>query len=211
MDIKFAFYSFVSLIAIINPIGAVPVYLTLVPDQQAANVNYIALVACLSMFITLFLFQIFGQHVLDFFSISLESFRVGGGILLLLMAISMLHGRSSDVHQTWEEVSEGTTRETIAVVPLAIPMLSGPGAVGTIIILSKQAATWSQNVSLFLVLVACAVCVYGVLRLARPLNRLLGVAGTNIATRIMGLILAAVAVEFITDGLRALLPGLAGR
>jgi len=195
--------------AIINPIGALPVYLSLAPDQQAIEVPRTARMAAIAVFITLTLFMVFGQHILDFFSISLASFRVGGGILLLLMAISMLHGQLSTAKHTKQEALESTQKETIAVVPLAIPILSGPGAISTVIILSHQAFSWPQKLILFVVIVICTIATYAILRLAKPLNRLLGLIGSNIATRVMGLILSAIAVEFIAEGIKGLMPGFA--
>jgi multiple antibiotic resistance protein len=152
-----------------------------------------------------------GEPLLDVFGISIASFRVGGGILLLLMAIAMLQALPSRVQQAPEEAKEAEEKEHVAVVPLAIPLLAGPGAMSTVIIYAHQAATWFDTLFLILASLFVAGTVWVALALANSIGTALGKTGVNIVTRLMGLILAAIAVEFITQGLAQLLPGLAFR
>jgi multiple antibiotic resistance protein len=139
----------------------------------------------------------------------MASFRVGGGILLLFMAVAMLQARHSCIQQAPEEAREAEEKEQIAVVPLAISLLAGPGAISTMIVYAYQARWWVDTVFSLIASVLVAVYVWLVLRLADPISRLLGKTGINIVTRLMGLVLAAVAVEFMIKGLVQLLPGLA--
>jgi multiple antibiotic resistance protein len=124
------------------------------------------------------------------------------------MAIAMLHALPSRAHHATEEAQEAAEKDNVAVVPLAVPLVAGPGAISTVIIYAQQATRWFDTVFLVLTSLLVAASVWGSLRLAEPISRTLGKTGTNIVTRLMGLILAAVAVEFITGGLAQLLPGL---
>jgi MarC family membrane protein len=135
--------------------------------------------------------------------------EVGGGILLLLMAIAMLHARHSRIQQAPEETREAEEKESIAIVPLAIPLLAGPGAISTVIIYAHRATTWFETGFLLLATLVVAAAVRLALYLANGIGTALGKTGINIVTRLMGLILAAIAVEFIAAGVSHLLPGLA--
>ena len=149
---------------------------------------------------------LFGNSVLYMFGISIASFRVGGGILLLLVAVSMFHAKRS--RQTPEEVIEASERGGLAVVPLAVPLLSGPGAISTMIIYSAQEQGPAHIAILVAGSILLGVIVWVSLRLAVPIGNILGRTGINIVTRLMSLLLAAIAVEFIVGGLGKLLPGL---
>lgn len=200
---------FASLLAIVNPIGAIPVFIglttTLTPGQRFRTASLSAVAVALVLLAALFT----GEAILRFFGISIASFRVGGGILLLLIAVSMMHAKASPAKQTDEEVQDATEKESVAVVPLAIPLLAGPGAISTIIVYAHRAPDSSHFAVLGFEIVVMALIVWGVFRMAPVLANLLGRIGINVLTRIMGLILAAIAVEFMANGLRQLLPGLA--
>ena len=158
---------------------------------------------------TVLLASIFvGQPLLRFFGISLPSFRVGGGIPILLMAIAIMQARLSRTQRTPEEAA---TKDGIAVVPLGISLVAGPGAISTIIIYAHQATAWPYKLFLIFASIPVSGSVWVALRLADPISRMLGKTGINIVTRLFGLILTAVAVEFIAGGLGRLLPGLAGK
>jgi multiple antibiotic resistance protein len=158
--------------------------------------------------VVLVLAAIAGQPLLAFFGITIASFKVGGAILILLLAISMMHATPTGEKQTPEEAREAEDKESIAVVPLAIPLLSGPGAISTTIIYS----TGRSSLSHILLIIACCLLVslatWVALRAATPVSLWLGKTGVNIAIRLMGLLLAAVAVEIFTSGILVLLPGL---
>ena len=149
-----------------------------------------------------------GQQVINFFGISINSFQIGGGIIVVLMAISMVNAHPSGTKTTPEEAVEGESKDNIAVVPLAIPLLTGPGTISTVIIYADKGDSWLQIVNLIGSGVAIGVIVFFALSAADPISRVLGRTGINVATRLMGLMLAALGVELILDGLMAAIPAL---
>lgn len=201
---------FLALLVIVNPIGAVPLFVSMTTANTAEERQRIARVASISVAIVLIVSAVAGQSLLAFFGITIASFKVGGAILILLLAISMIHAKPTGEKQTPEEAIEAADKESIAVVPLAIPLLSGPGAISTTIIY----ATGRSSLSHILMIITCCLLValttWLALRAATPVSRWLGKTGVNIAIRLMGLLLAAVAVEIFTSGLLVLLPGLRG-
>lgn len=199
----------VGLLAIVNPFGAIPVFISLTEGAEHTRVRA-AGVASASMAIILLVVLALGEAVLSFFGISIGSFRVGGGILVLLIAISMLNATPSPTKQTQDEAEESAARDSIAVVPLSIPLLAGPGTMSTVIVYGHRATSLLHHLALAAIVIVLALVVYAALRAAPALSERLGKTGINIVTRIMGLILAAIAVEFIASGLRTLFPALAG-
>lgn len=200
---------FAGLLAIVNPVGAIPVFVSLTTGQSDPQRHRTALLAALAVGAVLMAALFTGEALLRFFGITIASFRVGGGILILLIAVSMMHARLSPAKQTDEETQDAAEKESVAVVPLAIPLLAGPGAISTIIVYAHRAPETSHYAVLGLEILLMALIVWAVFRLAPLLSRALGRTGINVLTRIMGLILAAIAVEFMANGLRQLLPGLA--
>jgi multiple antibiotic resistance protein len=146
--------------------------------------------------------------VLEFFNISLASFQVGGGMLLLTSALAMLNAQPAEAKTTQGEVDDASARASIAVVPLTIPLLTGPATMSTVVIYADQAQTFFQHAALvgygLVIGLATAVC----FTLAKPISRALGQTGINVMTRLMGLILAALAVEVMAAGLTKLFPAL---
>lgn len=199
---------FIGLVAIVNPIGIVPVFVGLTRNLTDAERNTVGLRASLTVGIVLVVALLMGDSLLAFFGISLDSFRVAGGILILLMAISMLHGGMSPAKQTIEEAQDAEEKENIAVVPLGMPLLAGPGAVSTIIIYAHRDHGFTHYALLLSIALALALLTWISLRAAPVIAERLGRTGLNIVTRIMGLILAAIGVEFMANGIRQLLPGL---
>lgn len=195
-----------ALLVITNPIGALPVFITLTRDQTLAVRKSTARITATAVAIVLVVSMFLGEPLLRFFGIGLPSFRVGGGILIMMMAIAMLRGYPGETRHTPEERIDA--EDSSAVVPLAIPMLAGPGAISTTIVYAHQARTgWDIAFLLFAALLV-AGSVWAVLSLAQPIANRLGRYGISVATRVMGLILAAVAVEFIAGGLIQLFPSL---
>lgn len=199
---------FVALAVIVNPVSALPLFVSMTADNSQAEKRQIARVASISVAVVLLLAALLGQPILELFGITIASFKVGGAILILLMAIAMMHAAPTRQRQTPEEAREALDKENIAVVPLAIPLLAGPGAISTTIVYATERAS---AVHLGLIMLCCLLVAFGtwlILRLATPVSTWLGETGVNIATRLMGLLLAAVAVEIFTSGLVVLLPGL---
>ena len=194
-----------------NPIGAIPVFISLTAAQPEQARRRTAKMTAVTVAIVLVVSVFLGQLLLNSFGASIPSFRVGGGILILLMAIAMLEARPNRARSTPEETEEAVAKDDIGVVPLGIPLVAGPGAISTMIIYANQARDWIDTGFLVLIGILVALSVWIALRLADPIRSLLGQTGINIVTRLLGLILAAVAVEFITSGLAQLLPGLAAK
>lgn len=197
-----------ALIVIIDPLGAIPIFLGLTSDQVEHDRRATARVATISAALVLVISTLIGEPLLRFFGISVASFRVGGGILVLLTAISMMNARISPVRQTPEESKEAEGKQNVAVVPLAIPLLAGPAAISTVIIFAHREPSAAFKGFLIGGILLVAFLTWLSLRLSIPLSRKLGKTGLNNITRVMGLLLSAIAVEFISTGLLELFPGL---
>ncbi|KVT48930.1 YchE family NAAT transporter [Burkholderia ubonensis] len=200
--------SFISLLALINPVGAVPFFLSLTAQQTDDERRRTIRIASVSVFCVITVTTLLGQQIIDFFGISVGSLEVGGGIIMLLMAISMLNAQAGNTRSTPEERHEAEQKDNIAVVPLAIPLLTGPGSISTVIIYAANSRHWYDRVGLVAIGAILACLCFFAMRLAEPIANWIGRTGINIATRLMGLMLSALAVEFIVNGLRALLPAL---
>ncbi|MFP7753071.1 MarC family protein [Thermodesulfobacteriota bacterium B35] len=199
----------VGLLSIVNPMGAIPVFLSLCGERSPAERKHIARRAALAVCLILAISAWTGEALLRFFGISLPAFRAGGGLLILLMAIAMMHARLSPSRQSRTEAEEADSREDIAVVPLAIPLMAGPGAISMVIVDTHQAAGPASRLALTAVIAVVALVVWLVLHLAEPIGSRLGITGLNIATRVMGLLLAAIGIQMMAEGLIRLFPGLA--
>jgi len=201
---------FIGLLAIVNPFGAIPLFISMTADenriQRSKTINLVAIGVTIILLVALFL----GEQLLTFFGITIDSFRVGGGILVLLMAIAMLHAKTSLIKQTDKEADESIEKESVAIVPLAMPLLAGPGAISTVILAAHRENSIAHYMIIALIIVLLSVVVWAVLRLSPWIEGRIGSTGINIFTRIMGLILMAIAVEFIASGIKGLFPALAG-
>ncbi|KVF68064.1 hypothetical protein WS75_30190 [Burkholderia sp. FL-7-2-10-S1-D7] len=200
--------SFISLLALINPIGAVPFFLSLTAQQSDIERRRTIRIASVSVFCVMTVTTLLGQQIIDFFGISVGSLEVGGGIIMLLMAINMLNAQIGNTRSTPEERHEAELKDNIAVVPLAIPLLTGPGSISTAIVYAANSRHWYERAGLVAIGAVLALLCFFAMRLAEPIANWIGRTGINIATRLMGLMLSALAVEFIVNGLRALLPAL---
>lgn len=189
----------VGLIAIIDPLALVPTFLSLAVQHTVAEKRQIAAVSSFTVLVTLLAFTFFGQAILNLFAISLAAFRVAGGLVLLLLALDMLRAR--DEATATPEVAGARSAISLAIVPLAIPLLAGPGAISTVIIYATLHPSLSHRVLVSAVIATVAVVVFGVLRLATHAEKLLGETSLLVFNHLMGLIIAAVALEFILGGL----------
>ena len=201
---------FVALVAIANPVGAIPALLLLTKDASRTERARVVRRCSLAAGGILIGAVWFGDALLAFFGIGIPAFRAGGGILIVLMAVSMLHARMSHVRQTPSEVESAQDKEDVAIVPLAIPLIAGPGAISLSIVSANQVPSWTGRLGLSVSVLLFIGLLWVVLRLGDPIARRLGETGLNVVTRIMGLILVAIGVQMITGGLKELLPGLAG-
>ena len=206
MDWAYLFKIGIALFAIVNPIGSVPIFISATDGWEQKQKMRTANVVAVTVFLVLGASALFGEGILDFFSISIPSFQVGGGILILLIAINMLHAKQSHSKQTPEEAKTMEERDVIAIVPLSIPLLAGPGAISSMIIAAQDSATLGGQLSLLLPISVVAMLIWLTLQLSGYIAGKLGTIGINIVTRLMGLILAAMAVEFIAHGMSGLFP-----
>ncbi|RMD68206.1 MAG: NAAT family transporter [Gammaproteobacteria bacterium] len=197
-----------ALFVIANPLGAILPFLTLTADQSEGERRRTARITALTVALVLLASAFFGDALLALFGIRIASFQVGGGILILLIAIAMLHARRSRTSHTPEEMEEAADKTSVGVVPLGVPLLAGPGAITTVIIYAHRAQDPFSMAFIVFSIALLALSIWIALRLAEPLNGFLGKTGVNIAMRLMGLLLAAIAIEFIAHGLNQLFPGL---
>ncbi len=194
--------AFVVLLALFNPLGMVPVFLGLTASCTPGERRRIALVGAASAAAVLLVCLVAGELILKTFGIGIPSFRVAGGVLIGLIALSMMRPAARGPEKP-------STASSVAVVPLAIPLLAGPGAISTIIILASKGTSLGHDLLVGAAIIAVTTIVLVALLLAPLTESVLGKTGMRVLTQIMGLILAAIAVEFIADGLASLLPGLA--
>lgn len=194
---------FVGLVVILNPMLALPVFVALTEAMSDGERLVNARRTAVAVGVVLSVAALLGQEILVLFGISIDSFRVGGGLLILLMAVSMMHAKMSGAQHTDKENEEAQQRADIAIVPLAIPLLAGPGAISTAIIYAHRDVAWLHPALIGEIWLA-ALVVWLALRSALPISHAIGTTGINIATRLMGLMLAAIAVEFIVNGLKGM-------
>ena len=198
----------VTLAAVLDPFLAVPIFLALTASRDAAERAPLVRIVTITVFAVLAVSALVGEQLLLLIGASLAAFRVGGGLVLLLMALAMLNARAGGVRQSEDEERALRTGELSGVVPLAVPLLAGPGAISTTIIAAQAGGAAHIVAILGCILLVCALT-WIVLRLAHPIGAKMGITGLNIATRLLGLLLAAMAVQTMADGLKALFPGLA--
>lgn len=196
------------LIAIVSPLSTVPLFLNFTENVQTQR-KRIARTSAFAVACILIVSVVAGSSILNIFNISIEGFRVAGGILLLTIAFDMLQAKNSRTRHTPEEDEEAVNSTAIGVVPLALPLLAGPGAISTVILFSQQSEAVTHKLILIAICVLEALIVWVCFHLAPQIGKHLSQTSMNISARVMGLILAAMAVEFIVDGLKTLLPGLA--
>ena len=200
----------VTLVAIVNPLGIVPFFIHYTQGYTQAQRMRTAQVSAFSAFVVIAVSALIGQQLLSFFGISIASFQVGGGLLLLISSLSMLNAQPAEAKASAEEVRATEVKAamgaSIAVVPLTIPLLTGPAAISTMVIYATKTRHWWELAVLVAYGVGVALAVLVAFRLADPIARVLGKTGINVMTRLMGLILAALAVEVMADGLGKLFP-----
>jgi multiple antibiotic resistance protein len=198
-----------AIISVTNPIGVIPIFITLTAESTRPEKRATAQRTSLAFACVLILILFAGEPLLSFFGITVSSFKAGGGIIILLMAISMVHAKVSRVKQTVEEAEDAEDKKSIAIVPLCIPLLAGPGAMSTVIVYSHLDSSIAHRLLLAGGIVIVTLCVWLCLTTAPYIARFLGRTGMNVVTRIMGLILAAIGVEFIASGFIEMFTGLA--
>jgi multiple antibiotic resistance protein len=204
MDTK----ALVTLLAIVNPLACVPFFIHYTQGFTREQRRRTIQVASFSSFVVIAISALLGLRLLEFFGITLASFQVGGGMLLLTSSLAMLNAQPAEAKSAQAEMNEADAhaRTSIAVVPLTIPLLAGPATISTVVIYAEKAKTFLQLSTLVGYGVVIGVAVALCFSLAGPIARILGKTGINVMTRLMGLILAALAVEVMADGLIKLFP-----
>jgi multiple antibiotic resistance protein len=207
MDLAAAVTAFTTLFIIIDPPGLAPLYLALTRGMTDAERRAIGLRACLVAGVLMLVFLFLGQAVLDFVGITVPAFRIAGGVLLFLTALDMLFERRQERRKENAEDGPDPGHDP-SVFPLALPLIVGPGAITTIILLAGRAAGPADLALVTVIMAANLLIVMGFFVAAPAVERMLGRVGINVVTRVLGMLLAALAVQFILDGLRS--SGLAG-
>ena len=197
----FALITFTSVLFIVDPLAAVPAYLVVTQDESPPERRRTARRACIAMAVLLTVFALAGRWIFQALGITLPAFRIAGGLILWLVALDMLRAQRS-TQESREEIAEGVVKEDVALTPLAIPILAGPGAISTAMVLAGQAPTLAHGTIVYSAIALTAAVSYVTLLLGERLMALLGTTGIRVLTRIMGLLLAAVATQFIITGIK---------
>ncbi|MDD1766996.1 MAG: MarC family protein [Methanomassiliicoccales archaeon] len=204
MSIEFALGAFVSIFAIVNPVGNIPIFEAVTEGYSKELKRKVAIKICLVTTVVLFVFALFGQYIFSIYGITIPAFKIAGGLLLFSVAFSMMHGQRSRTKLSEEDQEEAMEKEEVGIVPLGIPLFAGPGAITTVMIYVSEAT--SQNgdllavLSVFLGIILTVVISYILLTYSEGIFEKMGRSGAMAFSRVMGLLLAAVAISFILSG-----------
>jgi multiple antibiotic resistance protein len=190
------------LLTILNPIGALSVFITITQERTHQDIRQISKYCAITIGLTLLISLLMGTKILLFFGISISSFRIGGGLLLFTMAFAMISGKNPASKLTSEEIDNIQGPEEIGIVPLAIPLIAGPGTISTCIIHSSELTNWELWTGALVTVLIMSLFILFILRNSRKIALKLGNIGLGVMSRIMGLILLAISVEMITQGLK---------
>jgi multiple antibiotic resistance protein len=203
-DITFFIYAFTSIFAIVNPVSGVMAFLSMTSHLSRADKTYIAKRSVLIACIIAIIFSISGEIILKLLKISADSLRVAGGVLLFLVAIDMLFARTTRESITSEELKDASQRENISVFPIAMPLLTGPGAITTIIVLIRTAENIDSKLIVIGAILLTFFITFLIFRFSDYFNKAVGMTGMLVMTRLMGLFLGAIAVDFISTGIKGI-------
>jgi len=201
--IEYTLLAFGSLLVIVDPIATVPAFLAMTPRDTPEQRIRMARLASMVMAAVLLIFAVAGKIIFKFLGITMPAFQIAASIVLLIVALDMLRAQRSRVVETSEETNAGAEKADIAITPLAVPMLAGPGAISTAIVMQSRAADVPQHIALYGSIVAVSFISYVIFRVSAHGAKWLNPIAMKITTRIMGLLLAAVAVQFMINGLKA--------
>jgi multiple antibiotic resistance protein len=209
--VAFTTLAFTSLLAIVNPLSAVPLYVTATADLNARQRASTLRIAVATGVVALVLFGLAGTYILRFFGITTYAFRIAGGLIFISIGTDMLNARRSGAKTTLGEEQEAELKQDIGIIPLGIPTLAGPGSITTVITLTSEADTRWQLAGLYASIVAVMLVAWGLLAIAPMIVRRVGRTGMNVMTRLMGLIVMVVGVQFIIEGVRTVAVDILGR
>ncbi|ARD22450.1 MULTISPECIES: YchE family NAAT transporter [Shewanella] len=208
MDLMLYVKFFLGLVAIINPVGLLPVFVSLTSHQTEEERNHTGKVANFAVVVILLVTIFIGQHILNMFSISLSAFRIAGGSLIAIIAMSMLQGKLSPVKRNQEEDREASGMESVAVVPLALPLMAGPGAISSVIVFASDHNKLIDLIGMSITVVVFGLMSFALFRMAPIIFKILGTTGINVITRLMGLLMLSIGIEVVAAGLKGLFPTL---
>ncbi|PYY15042.1 MAG: antibiotic resistance protein MarC [Acidobacteria bacterium] len=200
-SIQYFIVALTSVFFLVDPFAALPTFLVIAADANRDERRRLAIKASITCFVVLTSFALMGSLIFRFFGITLPAFQIAGGIILILMGLEMLQGRRSGTHETPGETEEGIAKEDAGIIPLGIPMLAGPGAISTVMVLMGPSPGWWRTVTIFIAITITSAASFLILSAADRVRRFLGETGIRILMRLMGLLLTAIAVQFIVNGL----------
>ena len=206
--LSFAVVAFSAVFFVVDPLAALPIFLAMTANETAVEKRRTALRAALTTGLTLTIFALAGGLIFRFFGITLGAFKIAGGILLFLVAVEMMQARPSRTRTTPEEEREGIDKQDVAIIPIGVPILSGPGAIATVMVLMSRHHSYLYAIPVLGAIAVTAVLTWLCLRGASWIEQHLSKTFLKVVTRVMGLILAAIAVEFVIAGVREILPTL---
>lgn len=203
MDLSIYLQFFIGLIALVNPLGVVPIFYSMTADMTREQQNRTGAITCFSIVVILLVSFFFGNFILKTFSISIDSFRIAGGLVVVMIALTMINGKIGEHKINKEEKNENLEEyNNIAVVPLAMPILAGPGSISATIVFGSRQHQLMDYVYSSLTIALFGLTCYVLFRYSDPVIKRLGKTGSNVITRIMGLLLMSLGVEIITTGLK---------
>lgn len=200
--LHFIILSFWSLFVIVDPVGAVPTFLAMTEDDSRKDRVRMARLASIVTFFVLVAFSVGGKYILSAFGVTMSAFEIAGGVVLLKIALDMLQARQTALKETPEEQAEGVTKDDIAITPLAVPMLAGPGAITAVVLISGQATNLFHCVTVISNIFLVSLITFFILRIAAIRSSIFSTITLKIITRLMGLLLAAIAIQFVLNGIR---------
>ena len=207
MDLTLYVKFFLGLIVIINPFRLLPVFVSLTSHQTEAERNHAGKVANFAVVVILLVTIFAGQHILNMFSISLSAFRIAGGTLIAIIAMSMLQGKLGEVKRNKEEDREASGMESVAVVPLALPLMAGPGAISSVIVSAAEHNSFENLIGMSITVILFGLLSFTLFRMAPIIFKILGNTGINVITRLMGLLMLSIGIEVIAAGVKGFFPG----
>ncbi len=200
--LQFALIAFTSIFVLVDPFAAIPTFLVLTAEDSRIRRRRTAIRAAWTCFTVLAVFGIAGSFIFNLLGITLPAFKIAGGIILGLIGLDMVQARRSPTKETAGDTEESLEKEEVGIIPLGIPMLAGPGSISTVMVLVSQASDWRNVALIFGAIGFTSVISYIVLAAAERVRSFLGETGIRILTRMMGLLLTAIAVQFVLNGLK---------
>ena len=192
---------FVAIFIIVDPIGLLPLFIALTHNYSKKRIKHTVWLACLTAAYVLIIFSFAGDIILEFFGVTIPAFRIAGGIIIFIIALGMLQAKRTRLKTTPEEEEKGLEQEEVGIVPIGIPMLAGPGAITTVIVFTSSSQQYNTYITITAIMLTLFFAFF-ILKQAVSIHRILGPTGLNIFTRLMGLILAVISVQFVIDGIK---------